>query len=143
MTIRVVGAAIFNAGRLLIAQRGSHGPLPGKWEFPGGKIEHAESPEQTLIREIDEELGCPIRVGRKLGEGVSITPERTIELQVFEAFLECPPESVQLRVHQDLRWITALEIADFDWAEADIPSLPAVAAALAAHTSTSPKTHID
>ena len=61
--INVVGAVILDEGRVMCAQRGPDGSLPGMWEFPGGKIEPGESPQEALKREILEELGCNIVVG--------------------------------------------------------------------------------
>jgi 8-oxo-dGTP diphosphatase len=57
-TLLVVAAALINAkNEVLLAQRPAHKPLPGQWEFPGGKLEAGETPEQALVRELHEELG--------------------------------------------------------------------------------------
>lgn len=127
MIVQVVGAAIFHDGRLFVAQRSAKGPLAGKWEFPGGKVEASETHEQALVREIEEELGCRIRVGQELALGRAQSGDRTIELRVFAAVLEGTPGDIELREHQRAHWITASELMNFDWAEADIPCLPAVA----------------
>lgn len=59
--LHVVGAAILRSGRCLVAQRGAGMSLAGLWEFPGGKVEAGERPEDTLIRELAEELGIVVR----------------------------------------------------------------------------------
>ena len=64
--IHVVGAAIIEDGKILCAQRGPSMSLPLKWEFPGGKIEPGESPEEALAREIKEEINCSIEIGEKI-----------------------------------------------------------------------------
>ncbi len=129
MIVHVVGAAIFHERRLFVAQRSASGPLAGKWEFPGGKIEPSETPQQALVREIDEELGCRIRVAQELAVGTAKSGEKTIELRVFAAFLEGSPDEIELREHQRAQWITTEQLLNFDWAEADIPCLAAVAGA--------------
>lgn len=129
-TIEVVGAAIIRAGRVLIAKRKATGPLPCLWEFPGGKLEEGETPEQAVAREIQEELGVRIRVGQELARGRGALEQKTIELRVFEAELESDDEQVQALDHSELRWVAADEFTSFTWAEADIPCLPAVRAAL-------------
>ncbi|GAB6157839.1 hypothetical protein JCM39194_10390 [Desulfotomaculum varum] len=58
----VTAAIIINDGKVLIAKRAENQKLAGKWEFPGGKIESGETPEECLIREINEELGINIEV---------------------------------------------------------------------------------
>ena len=58
--INVVGAVIVRDGEVLCAQRGPNGALGGMWEFPGGKIEPGETPEQALIRELEEELAIDV-----------------------------------------------------------------------------------
>ena len=64
--IHVVGAVITRDGLVMCAQRGDDGNLPGLWEFPGGKIEQGESKQAALMREITEELGCTVEVGREV-----------------------------------------------------------------------------
>ncbi|EAX47152.1 NUDIX hydrolase [Thermosinus carboxydivorans Nor1] len=64
----VTAAIIINDGKVLIAQRAENQKLAGKWEFPGGKIESGETPEECLIREINEELGINIEVNDFFGK---------------------------------------------------------------------------
>ena len=113
-----VTAGILEAnGRVLIARRGPGRHMAGKWEFPGGKIEPGETPEQSLARELQEELDVRARVGTFLcrtffeGDGVSL------ELLVFrvEGFDGLPV----LREHQEIRWVLPCELFSYDLADSD------------------------
>ena len=66
-TIQVAAAVIRDGGRIFATQRG-YGPYRDRWEFPGGKIEQGETPEQALVREIREELDAEVAVGEKLAQ---------------------------------------------------------------------------
>ena len=105
--------------------------LPGKWEFPGGKVEANERPEEALAREILEELGLSIRVGIMLGRGSATINRRVIELEVYAAEISngipVPKE------HSQIKWVEADELKRYDWAEADIPALDSVRAYLLEH----------
>ena len=76
---QVVAALIVRNGKILICQRTRHQPMPLKWEFPGGKVEPDESPENALFRELEEELGIRAKIGAKIttvrhyyGNGTSV-----------------------------------------------------------------------
>lgn len=88
-TIPVTCAIIFHRGKVLAAKRSESMDLPGKWEFPGGKIEGGESPEECLIREIQEELAVRIKIIQALSPvEFSYTPGKIIRLIPFTATLE-------------------------------------------------------
>ncbi|HAY21665.1 MAG TPA: hypothetical protein DCY27_05775 [Desulfobacterales bacterium] len=81
----VTAAILINDGKILIAKRGPRDKLPNKWEFPGGKIEHRETPEECLKREMQEEFQIEVMVGEFLGESVYHYNHGSIRLYV-------PPE---------------------------------------------------
>jgi 8-oxo-dGTP diphosphatase len=130
----VVGAAILRDGRCLVTQRGPDMSMPGKWEFPGGKVEPGERPEVALARELEEELGLRAEIGDCLGRGESIAGARRIVLDVYVA--EAELDSLQLREHSRLRWSSEEELLGLDWPEADFPVLAAVRARLAPRLDT-------
>lgn len=116
----VVGAAIFRDGAVLAARRTAPAEAAGRWEFPGGKVEPGESPEDALVREIGEELGCVIELTGWL-TGSALIGERH-ELRVACAVLvHGEPTPTE---HDLIRWVTAAELDDVDWLAPDRPFLP-------------------
>ena len=111
-------AGIFRKdGLFLVAKRRPGGSMGGRWEFPGGKAEKGETAEEALAREIREELGAQITVGRYICETKFSNGAKEYILKVFEAAFETPPGN--LKEHQELRWlrwdeIDSLELADSD-----------------------------
>lgn len=115
--MRVTAGVMEENGRVLIARRGPGKHMAGKWEFPGGKIEPGETPEQSLERELGEELAVRARVGGFLcrtffeGDGVSL------ELLVYRVDrLEGEP---QLLEHEEIRWVLPTELLSYDLADSD------------------------
>jgi 8-oxo-dGTP diphosphatase len=123
-TLHVVGAAIVQDCKCLVAQRGEAMSLAGKWEFPGGKVEVGESPTAALAREIAEELGLQVTVAQLLGTGTAAVGERTIRLDVYAATIASG--QVALREHAQVAWASVDELEQFDWAEADVPCVAPV-----------------
>ena len=122
----VVGAAIVRDGRVLAARRTRPAAAAGRWEFPGGKVEGAESPEAALVREIEEELGCVVSVERWLDGAVPIGTTHRLTVAVVR-LVEGEPVPHE---HDAVRWLAAGELYDVDWLEPDRPFLAELAALL-------------
>ena len=123
-TIQVVAAIIIKDGRLFATQRG-YGEWKDWWEFPGGKIEPDEAPQEALKREIREELATEIEVGELL---------TTVEYDYpkFHLIMQCYLCSVvsgelKLQEHEDARWLKKDELGCVKWLPADVEMLPMVA----------------
>ncbi len=120
MIIDVTCALIVNErGLVLVAQRSSSMSLPLKWEFPGGKVEPDETPENCLIREISEELNIIIQVRHSLPYNVHNYPSISIKLIPF--ICKFVKGKIKLKEHANFKWVGKAELLDLDWADADIP----------------------
>lgn len=119
--IHVVGAVIVKDNKILCAQRGASTTLPGKWEFPGGKIEKNERPQQALIREVKEEMLCDIDVGEQIDHEVYEYDFGIVHLTTFYCkLLEGEPT---LTEHKSMKWVSPQDLLGLDWAPADIPAV--------------------
>ncbi|MFN0127235.1 MAG: (deoxy)nucleoside triphosphate pyrophosphohydrolase [Verrucomicrobiales bacterium] len=120
--MEVVCAVIWNDdGRVLAAQRPPGKAQGGRWEFPGGKIEPGEAAEAALVREIEEELGCTLRVGAAMSPVDHPYPGGVIRLRPFlSVIVSGQPDP---REHSALLWVNAREAAELEWAPADLPIL--------------------
>lgn len=117
----VVAALVFNAGKLLCVQRGdSKYPYTAyKYEFPGGKIEPGETPQAALAREIQEELAMTLGVGEAYLTVHHTYPDFAVTLHSFVC--EANTRHLTLREHVDAQWRDPADLADLDWAAADVP----------------------
>lgn len=117
-----MGAVIRNKNnKILCALRSSEMSLPNYWEFPGGKIENGEKPEEALVREIQEELGCLIEVGNFIKEVLHEYPTILVNLLTYEAkIISGDPVPSE---HSKLEWKEISEIESLAWAPADIPTV--------------------
>ncbi len=103
--------------RYLIFQRKLGGSLSEKWEFPGGKVEAGETPEEALAREIQEELAVSARIGTKIMEGEFSHSGKTYTLLAFEIHLVS--ENFILSDHQRFAWVSQEELSCYDFADSD------------------------
>jgi 8-oxo-dGTP diphosphatase len=125
--LRVVAAVLFDdAGRVLIAQRPAGKHMAGYWEFPGGKLEPLEAPEQALQRELREELGIELRHCHPLLQLRHHYADRAVELQVFVVD-ESRGEPSGLE-GQALRWVSIAALPQQRLLPADGPIVEALIA---------------
>lgn len=122
----MVGAAIVRDGRVLAARRTAPASAAGRWEFPGGKVEPGETEADSLVREVEEELGVRIRVERWLAGAQEIDGRYLLRvaLAVIEVGEPAPTE------HDRVRWLAAAELDAVDWLDADRPFLAELSQAL-------------
>jgi 8-oxo-dGTP diphosphatase len=122
-TVHVVAALIRSGGKVLATQRG-YGEYRGGWEFPGGKVESGETPEQALVREIQEELGVKIRV-------VSYLDTIEYDYPLFHLSMRCYWAEIEegkpvLFEHEAAKWLGKGDLDSVEWLPADLTILDAV-----------------
>ena len=122
--LQVTAGIIKKNEKILIARRKSGKHLAGFWEFPGGKQEEHETPEECLKREIREELGIEIRVKSHFMDSIFHYPEKSIRLVVFRA--EYLSGEVVLTDHDKAEWVAVNELRQYDFAPADKPIVAAL-----------------
>lgn len=119
--IAVVAAVIKHEDKILCVQRApsKYDYISLKYEFPGGKVEQGETPEQAIIREIQEELHMEIVVNSHLITVDYDYPDFSISLNTF--LCHSNNKDLQLLEHVDYQWLTINELTTLDWAAADLP----------------------
>ena len=122
-TVRVVAALIFHEGRLLATQRG-YGEWRDYWEFPGGKIEAGETPQEALKREIREELDLRIDVGTTVCSVEHDYPAFHLSMQCFRCGITSGEP--KLLEHEAARWLGKEELDSVEWLPADLKILPEI-----------------
>lgn len=116
-TVRVVAAVIRKDDKIFATQRG-YGEFKDGWEFPGGKIEDGESPEQALAREIKEELDTDINVGDLIDTIEYDYPNFHLSMDCF--WCEILQGELELKEHESARWLSKEKLYSVDWLPADI-----------------------
>lgn len=116
-TIKVVAAVIRDKNRIFATQRG-YGDLKGGWEFPGGKIEEGETPQEALKREIVEELDTEIEVGELIDTIEYDYPEFHLSMRCY--WCSIVRGDLVLKEHEDARWLEKDELMDVEWLPADV-----------------------
>ena len=122
-TIRVAAAMIIENGAVLATQRG-YGAFKGGWEFPGGKLEPGELPEEALVREIREELEVDIEVVEYLDTVEYDYPEFHLSMACFVCRLKS--EELVLKEHEASAWLTKEILYSVDWLPADQGLIPQI-----------------
>ena len=115
-TVKVVAAIIINNNRVLATQRG-YGEFKDGWEFPGGKIEPEETPQEALVREIKEELDTEIEVKDYLQTVEYDYPEFHLSMDCF--FCRIKSGEVVLKEHEAAKWLTMETLDSVEWLPAD------------------------
>lgn len=115
--IDVAAGLVFEEGRLLITQRPPGGHLAGLWEFPGGKLEPGESWEGALVRELREELGIDVVVGREFCRIQHAYPQREVRLRFYVCRIASgTPSPIACSA---VAWVGPDELDRFEFPEAD------------------------
>lgn len=125
--VRVVAAVIRDGDRIFATARG-YGEYKGWWEFPGGKIEAGETPEEALVREIHEELDTEIQVGELIETIEYDYPTFHLSMDCFWA--EVVAGRLVLKEAEDARWLTKETLESVQWLPADQTIIDAIYRAL-------------
>lgn len=117
--LKVTAAILVHNGKILIAQKGPNDKRANKWEFPGGKIDPGETPEQALAREMMEEFLVQVEVGDLYAESLYTYPEG--EILVMAYFCRWVGGELTPTEHADYKWTSAKELPGFDFVPSDAP----------------------
>ena len=127
--MHLVAAAIIQRGdRVLLGLRPMRSPLPGAWEFPGGKVEPHETAEQCLVRELQEELRISVRVTAPFMESSHAYAHGAFRVLSFRVVWVSG--AIEPQIHDRVEWVRVDELLHYNLIAADVP----IAAALAAAT---------
>ena len=122
-SIEVVAAIIRDGDRVFATQRG-YGPWKDWWEFPGGKMEEGETPQEALKREIMEELSADIHVGKLLDTVEWDYPEFHLTMHCFMCTLS--HDAMHLNEHEAAKWLNMTTLHSVKWLPADEALLPLI-----------------
>ncbi|KNF08310.1 ADP-ribose pyrophosphatase [Gottschalkia purinilytica] len=116
--IDVVAGILIDNNKVLIAKRKEGKSMAGYWEFPGGKVESEEKPEDSLIRELREEMNIKIDIDKKFGE--SIYDYGNIEIKLIAFLGKIIEGNITLKDHDEYRWVDYKDLDKFTFSPADI-----------------------
>ena len=116
-TVRVVAAVIRSEDKIFATARG-YGEFKGQWEFPGGKIEPGETPQEALVREIQEELDVKIEVGDLIDTIEYDSPSFHLSMDCFWCIVT--DGEITLKEAEDARWLSKDQLYSVDWLPADM-----------------------
>lgn len=122
-TIKVVAAVIKNNNKIFATQRG-YGEFKDGWEFPGGKIEENESPEDALVREIKEELNTTVNIDKYITTVEYDYPNFHLSMQCY--LCSIIEGNLSLLEHEAATWLCKNELYNIDWLPADIEIIPII-----------------
>ncbi len=122
-TIEVVAGVIEEGGKIFATQRG-YGDFKGGWEFPGGKMEAGETPEQALARELNEELTVDVLVGDFICTVDYDYPKFHLTMHCF--YCTVVGGELKLLEHEAARWLARKNLRSVDWLPADIEVVHAI-----------------
>ncbi|GAL07479.1 5-methyl-dCTP pyrophosphohydrolase [Photobacterium aphoticum] len=123
-TLLVVAGVIVKDGQYLLMQRFDHASQGGLWEFPGGKVEDGETPEQALTRELQEELAIETHTGAFLADSVFDYGDKVIYLKGYVSHWQSG--DIALHSHQAAVWVPLEAIRDYSLCPADYPIVDAL-----------------
>ncbi|HVV50621.1 MAG TPA: (deoxy)nucleoside triphosphate pyrophosphohydrolase [Polyangia bacterium] len=122
----VVAALVRQGTRVLVSRRRADQPMPGLWEFPGGKVEPGEPPVEALAREVREELGCEVEVGRIHEVVFHAYGDFDLYMLVYAAAITGgTPRAIEVA---EIAWVEAARLPELDLLPADYPLARALAA---------------
>lgn len=119
--VYVVAGAIIKDNKVFAAQRGDKGETRFKWEFPGGKIEQGETPEQALARELKEELKIEVKVHELITKIIDEYPTQILHIDTYRCEL-ISGEPI-LTEHINKQWSNKEELDKLEFSKADTPTL--------------------
>ena len=125
---RSIACIDYRDGKIFIAKRQMTGDMGGRWEFPGGKIEEGEDLETAVVREMQEEFGVTVKVGRKITSGSFTHRDKPCTLDVLEVHFphDGMTERFVLTEHTDYNWVALDEIPKLNFVDSDLSVYEAV-----------------
>ncbi len=131
-TVKVAAAVITRSdeqgNQMVFSTRRGYGDFKGGWEFPGGKIEAGETPQQALKREIEEELNTEIEVGEYITTIEYDYPAFHLSMDCF--WCRVIKGKLELKEHEAAKWLTKEQLDSVEWLPADLSIISLIAGAL-------------